>query len=322
MKQYDAFEFPDELKKVERKAKSLEWVTLFYLLSTAVLVYLTMGSSQSMKTAYFEDLISMVPALSFLIAARLKGREPNKDFPFGYHRVVSIAYLTGALALFSTGLYLLIDSVIKLMKAEHVTIGMVNLFGSDVWLGYPMIAVMLWGIFPALILGKKKIPLAKKLHDKNLFTDAKMNKADWMTASGTIFGIIGIGLGWWWADGLAASLISVDILIDGFKNLKQSILDLMDETPRTVTGEKRDPLISRIEDFIRSQNWIQEGQIRLREEGHIYVGQGFVVPKTEEDLIHKLEDLTDQIQSLDWRIHEFSLTPVHNLNHLDEGRTS
>ena len=36
-----------------------------------------------------------------------------------------------------------------------------------------------------------------------------MNKADWQTATGAIAGILGIGLGLWWADSLVAALIAM-----------------------------------------------------------------------------------------------------------------
>lgn len=316
MKSYKDFEFPPELQIEEKKALKLEWLTLFYLFSTAILVYLTMGNSQSMKTAYFEDLVSMIPAVSFLVASRLKLKSASNEFPYGFHRVVSIAFLTGALALFSIGVYLLVDSSSKLIAGEHVTIGVIRFLGYDLWLGYLMIPTMIWGIFPAYLLGKKKIPIAKKLHDKNLLTDAKMNKADWMTASGTIIGVIGIGFGLWWADGLAACLISLDIIHDGSKNLKQAVFDLMDETPKTVSGDKVDPLVHKIQSLIQQENWISQSEIRLREEGHIYVGEGFIVPINEDHLIDHLEDLSHKIQNLDWRLHDFTLIPVHQFKDL------
>jgi len=155
MKELNKFEYPEELKSDFKKAKRLEWITIAYLISTAITVYLTMGNSQAMKTAWFEDLLSLTPSISFLIATKVFMKSPNKDFPYGYHRVVSIAYLCSALALFSVGGFLLIDSTITLIKQEHATIGTVILFGHQIWLGYLMIAAMLYSTFPAFILGKK-----------------------------------------------------------------------------------------------------------------------------------------------------------------------
>ncbi|GAA4455625.1 cation transporter [Nibrella saemangeumensis] len=313
MKQLDKFEYPEELKPDFEKAKRLEWITITYLISTAVVVYLTMGNSQAMKTAWFEDLLSLTPSVSFLIASHLFMKAPNRDFPYGYHRVVSIAYLCSALALFAAGVFLVIDSSMTLSKAEHPTIGIVVLFGYPVWLGYLMIAAMLWSTFPAIILGKKKLPLAKKLHEKNLFTDAEMNKADWMTASAAIVGILGIGIGWWWADAVAALIIAVDIVRDGFTNLKQAVFDLMDEVPKTVDDQKTDPLVDQVQATLAGLPWVKDARIRLREEGHIYLGEGFVIARQEENLTQLIESASREVQKLDWRIQEFVIMPVQQL---------
>lgn len=313
MKPAQNFEYPEDLIPVYEKAKRLEWLTVAYLVSTALIIYLTMGNSQAMKTAWFEDIISLTPSISFLIASRIYTKRPTEDFPYGFHRVISIAYLCSAVALLSVGSFLIVDSAITLLKAEHATIGTILLFGQPVWLGYPMIAALLWGTFPAIIIGKKKLPLAKKLHEKNLYTDAQMNKADWMTAAAAIFGVIGIGLGWWWADSVAAIIISIDIIHDGYINLKQAVYDLMNQAPRTVDDQEPDPLIKDVKKLLSNQEWIKDFRIRLREEGHVYFGEGFVIARQQENLVENIENTVKGVQSLNWRIQDLIITPVRKL---------
>ncbi|RNI31943.1 cation diffusion facilitator family transporter [Rufibacter immobilis] len=313
MKPIDRFEYPKELQEDFRKAKRLEWITIFYLLSTAALVMATMGNSQAMKTAWFEDILSLTPAISFLVASRVFHKAPNKNFPYGYHRVVSVAYLCSAVALFGVGAFLIFDSASTLVKQEHPTIGMKVIFGHQVWLGYLMMAVMVYGTIPALILGRMKLPLAEKLHEKNLYTDADMNKADWMTAAAAILGVAGIGMGWWWADSVAALIIAFDIIKDGYTNLKQAVFDIMDERPKTVNDQQDDPLLQEVKEVLERETWIKEHAFRMREEGHIYLGEGFVVPKQEQDLVDKIEQLTQKVEGLSWRIQEFVVMPVREL---------
>ncbi|RNI21773.1 cation diffusion facilitator family transporter [Rufibacter latericius] len=313
MKTISRFEYPEELQPVFKKAKKLEWITVAYLISTALVVYLTMGNSQAMKTAYFEDLLSLTPSVSFLIASRIFHKKPNKDFPYGYHRVVSIAYLCSALALFSVGAFLIYDSSATLIKQEHPTIGIKVIFGHEIWLGYLMMAAMVYSTVPAMVLGRLKLPLAKKLHEKNLYTDADMNKADWMTGAAAIPGIIGIGMGWWWADSVAALIISLDIIKDGYTNLKQAVFALMNQVPKNVDDQKTDPLLLEIEHKLTHQPWIKEHMFRLREEGHIYQGEAFVVIQDEVNLTQRLEKLSEEISDLNWRVQEFVIMPVREL---------
>jgi cation diffusion facilitator family transporter len=310
MKPIRSFEFPAALQPDFQKAKKLEWITIVYLLTTAGLIYLTMGNSQAMKTAWFEDLISLTPSVSFLVASRIFFKKPNREFPYGYHRVVSIAYLCSALALFAVGGFLLADSIIMLVKADRPTIGMVVVLGKPIWLGYLMIGALLWGVVPAIFLGRMKLPIAEKLHEKNLYTDAQMNKADWMTGAAAILGILGIGMGWWWADAAAAAVISLDILRDGYINLRQAVFDLMNQIPKTVNNQETDPLIEQIKNYLQAREWVGACEVRLREEGHIYVGEGFVMAENEENLGCKIAETAAYIEQMDWRIHEFLIVPV------------
>ncbi|MDQ3292583.1 MAG: cation diffusion facilitator family transporter [Bacteroidota bacterium] len=313
MKPIKNFEFPAEVVPVFEKAKRLEWLTLGYLAITVVVMFVSMGQSQAMKTAWFEDILSMTPSIAFLISARIIAKPANSEFPYGYHKAVSIAYLCSSIALFAVGGFLVIDSALTIIEGDRPTIGTVIIFGHQIWLGYLMMIALVWGSVPAVFLGRAKLPLAKKIHSKNLYTDAEMQKADWMTGFAAILGITGIGLGWWWADAAAAALISLDIIHDGFKNLKQALFDLIDQIPKTVDNRDTDPIIKHIEDYLTQKPWVKAAEIRLREDGHIYFGEGFVVPATSANLTQTIEATRKEIENMHWHLHEFIITLVSDL---------
>lgn len=314
MKTSEGFEFPAEQEEALRKARRLEWITITYILSAVVLMYFVLGSSQAMKTAWLEDILSLVPPAVFLLAARIAPREPSEEFPYGYHRVVSIAFLCASLALMSMGLWLFGDAIVKLVKADRPSIGGVTLFGHTFWLGWLMIPALIYSALPAMILGRLKLPASEKLHDKVLHVDASMNKADWMTALAAIVGVIGIGLGYWWADAVAAAFISLDILYDGFKNLKQVIFDLMDQRPKTVDRSEDDPLPDRAREFLRGLPWVADAQVRMREEGHVNFGEAFIVVREGTDrLPERLEEAAKACRDLHWRLHDLVIMPVTSL---------
>lgn len=303
-------ELPSDMRMVMAKAKRYERITFFYLLSVAVLMYFTMSSSQAMKAAWLEDILSIIPSVIFLIASRYYTRDATFLFPYGFHRVFSIGFGFGSFALLAMGIFIATDSLITLIKAEHATIEHITILGYTFWHGWVMLVVLLYSFVPAVILGKKKIKLAEKLHNKLMMVDAEAQKADWMTAGAAVVGIVGIGFGWWWADPIAALFISISILKDGVRRFYDAIADFLGRIPTTVKNEEIHPVNKTIIEYLEKQNWITDFRMRLREEGEVFLGEVFVIPEDGNDLIEKIEKCCREIKELDWKIHEIAIQPV------------
>jgi cation diffusion facilitator family transporter len=313
-------ELPSEQTEAHRKAVRLEWITIAYMISVIVLLYFTLGQSQAMKAAWFEDIVTLVPPAAFLIASRFRDRPPNARFAFGYHRAMSIAYVLASFFLFALGTFILFDSVERLIVGTHPSIGMVEVFNQQIWLGYIMIGALIYAGIPPVILGRMKQAPAKALHDKVLNADSRMNRADWMTAGAAIAGIIGIGLGIWWADAAAAIVISLDITRDGAKYLWASAADLMDERPATYDESHPHPARQKVAAELAGTEWIRESALRLREHGHMISGDIWVVPADDTaGLAERLEELGTHLAHLDWSIHDLALAPVASLEEVPEG---
>jgi divalent metal cation (Fe/Co/Zn/Cd) transporter len=231
------------LRQTLRKARRLEWLTIAYLISAVVLLALVLGSSQAMKTAWIEDLLSLIPPIAFLLAMRFNSRDPTGRFPYGFHRIVSIAHLCSALALFVMGTYLLVESIIKLITAEYPTINSIELF---------------------------------------------------------------------------AALISLDITKDGVSNLRRAVVDLMDQTPTTIDEDNADPLRDRLAEMLQDLDWVEDVDLRLREDGQVYFGEALVVPSDSTNILEKVEDAIKRARDLDWRIYDPALTPVRELPEIVE----
>jgi cation diffusion facilitator family transporter len=301
-------ELPPDKERVHQRAVKLEYITIAYLISTVFFIYLTLGASQAMKAVWFEDLFSLIPPIAFLIASRTRTKKADEQFPYGYHRAVGIAYLSSSIALLAMGIFILYDSVSKLISFEHPPIGLVQPWGDPIWLGWLMLPALVWSGIPAAILGRMKLPLANTLHDKVLYADAEMNKADWLTAAAGIVGVIGIGFGLWWADAGAAIFISLDITHDGFKNLKRAVADLMDRRPIRVDGSGVDPVTARVGTELEKRDWVAAAEVRLRDEGHVFFGEITIVPTDERNSLDRLDEARELIRSLDWRLHDVVVT--------------
>lgn len=301
-------ELPQTQARALHRAVKLEWCSLAFLAVAITLVFLVMGSSQAMKAAWIEDLLSLAPPIAFLVAVRIASRAPTQKHPYGFHRAVGVGHLVSGVALLAMGFFLIIDSGGGLLKAEHPPIGSVVILGQSVWLGWLMMFVMALTIPLPIYFGRVKMKLAKELHDKVLYADADMNKADWMTAVGSIVGVAGIGLGFWWADAAAALFIAASITSDGVKNMRAAILDLVDARATTFDDRKPHPVAGKIDDHLRALPWVAEVGSRVRDQGHVFHVESFLVPRKDQTpTLRQLNEARDGCVELDWRVHDIVL---------------
>lgn len=307
-------ELPDDVARAAHRAVVLEWVSLGWLVLTVSLVAVVMGSSQAMRAAWIEDLLSLIPPIAFLVALRVARMAPTRARPYGSHRSVGVGHLVAAVALSVMGVVLVGDSILGLVTAEHPPIGTFDLFGHTVWQGWFMMAVMALSVPGPMILGHKKLKLAEQLHDRVLYADADMNKADWQTGVATIVGVAGIGLGWWWADAAAAIFVGVSIVLDGWKNLKEAVTNLADRRATTIDGARPHPIIDRAERVAWAQPWVRHAGARVRDEGHVFHLEMFVVPRHGADVtVGRCADLRERIEELDWKLEDVVVVPVTEL---------
>jgi len=307
------YELPEEQQRERSRAIRLEWITLAVQLSVVVVLYLALGQSQAMKAAWVDDLLALVPPAAFLVATHFEQKPPNRRFPYGHYRAITSAFLIASVVLAWVGASLLYDSVKKLVMHERTSIGTIELFGQQFWMGWLMLAALAYSIASEAILGHLKVPLARRLHDKVLYADAEMNRAGWKSESAAAVGVIGIGFGFWWADAVAASIIALDIVREGWRNLSQAFSDLMDASPRPVGSGELDPLPAKLQRALEELEWVDRAAVRLREEGHVLAGEAFVVPRRQEDLTARIAEAVEKLKEIDWRLYDLTIMPVQTL---------
>jgi divalent metal cation (Fe/Co/Zn/Cd) transporter len=295
----------------------LERTTVGFQIVAIALVAVVAGQSQAMRVAWIEDSLSLLPPLAFLLAARRSRRAPDRDHPYGHHRSIGVAHLVAGVALAAMGAFLAIDSASTLIRGERPAVGLVVLFGHAFWAGWSMVGAMVLTSVPAVILGRLKMRPAEELHDKVLYADADMGKANWTSGLATVIGVLGIGIGWWWADSAAALLVSLSILKDGVTNVRGAMLGLTDVEARTFDDREVHPLVGRLEDIASAQDWTREAVVRVRDEGHVFHVECFVVPSDPADpsapIIDRTAALRDQLRAQDWKVHDVVVVPVARL---------
>jgi divalent metal cation (Fe/Co/Zn/Cd) transporter len=295
---------PHAIRADMKAAVRLEWWNIFWTFTYVGALGLAMGSSQAMKTAWIEDMLGLIPPLAFIIGERYERRAANRRFHYGYDRVNGLGFLVASVALAAVGLFLLKDAVSALLSQEHVTVGTVRILGHDVWLGWFMLLAQAYACVPPAIIGHKELPLANRLRDKLIHTDAKMNKANWQTGVAGIVGIALLGFGFWWGDAVAAALISFGIIWDGWQALRVALAELNDGIPHDLEGGLREKDARAIEKALKRE--FKGAKVLLRETGRYIRAEvvGAAPPKGFD--IDKLE-----IDGLEcrWRLDSIAFRP-------------
>lgn len=306
-------ELPEDVRATVHKATRLQRWSLAFMISCVVVIYFTLGQSQAMKAVFIEDILAVVPPVAYLFSQRIRWKPATERHPYGFQRSVALAFLASAAALLSLGMFILIGAIMTLLKREHPTIGVVSLFGHQVWLGWVMIPALVYTIIGESTFGRVKQPYARDLHDTALAADARMNRADWMSGGSAILGVLGISIGWWWADALAATFIGVEVVRDGVHNVVEVLRDLMDERPMPVEEGERGDWAERLRDAVANLDWVRDVDVRLRESGNIITGEVYVVPRTTDGIARRCGEVEQLARSLDWRYHDLALVAVEEL---------
>lgn len=148
------------------------------------------------------------------------------------------------------------------------------------------------------------------LHNKLLYADADMAKADWHTNAASIVGVFGIGIGWWWLDGVAALFISLGIVWDGWRNMSIALKDLIDQRARTEDDEEPHPLIGEIVTYVDRLPWVRRSGVRMRDMGQVFHIEVFVVPVRLKVRVDDLEAAKQGIAALDWKVQDVVIVPT------------
>jgi len=297
---------PEAQQQALRRAERLCWWTLLWIALASTLMYFSMGGSQTMKTALVEDLLSLVPPIAFLVASRFRRKGVDEEYIAGRERAFNVNFLISAVALTGVGLALVYDGLHTLLTATRPVVGTITVAGHVFWQGWLMMAALAVTAVPPMILGNKKLGLARQLSLKPLHTDADTGKADWMTAAAGIVGVAGIGMGWWWADATAALVISCNILHDGATNLRGAVRDLHDARPQKLERDEPDPLPERLCAEISALPWMDGCTVRLHEEGlHL---SGIVLLRNRTLTAAQLEEVRAIAQAVDWRLDQIDVS--------------
>jgi cation diffusion facilitator family transporter len=198
------------------------------LTGLAELAIALLSNSAGLLGDALHNVSDVSTSLVVFIGFRLSKRSATPDHPYGYERAEDLAGLGVALVVWASAIFAGYISIHKLLVHGHT---------SHLALG--MIAAGI-GIAGNRVVAWYKRRVGTHIQSATLVADARHSWLDAMASTGALVGVIGVALGYRWADGVAGLMVTAFIIDVGWEVTSNLIAHLMDSVdPEVITTTER-----------------------------------------------------------------------------------
>src|SRR5271155_4078005 len=121
---------------------------------------------------------------------------PTERYPYGYERAEDLAGIGVALVIWGSALVAGFESVHKLLR-----------HGGTAHVGWGIAAAAV-GIAGNQLVARYKLTVGRRIRSATMVADAKHSWLDALSSAGALLGLIGVALGWGWADAVAGIIVT------------------------------------------------------------------------------------------------------------------
>lgn len=150
------------------------------------------------------------------VGFRASRKTPTERYPYGYERAEDLAGIGVALVIWASALFACLESVSKLLR-----------HGGTAHLGWGITAAAV-GIVGDQLVARYKMAVGRQIRSATMMADAKHSWLDALSSAGAMLGLVGVALGWGWADAIAGLVVTGFILHVGWEvtaDIAHRILD-------------------------------------------------------------------------------------------------
>src|ERR1700736_4341725 len=162
----------------------------------AELVIALVSGSVALLGDALHNLSDVSTSLLVFIGFRASRRAATERFPYGYERAEDLAGIGVAAVIWASAAFAGVQSVNKLI--HH---------GSTQHVGWGIGAAAV-GILGNQLVARYKLVVGRKIQSATMIADAKHSWLDALSSAGAMLGLIGVAVGWSWADAVAGLLVT------------------------------------------------------------------------------------------------------------------
>ncbi len=176
------------------------------------------------------SLIDFGATVMTYIAVRVSGRPADEQHPYGHGKIESIS------ALAETALLFLLSGIVVWEAARRLLAHDGHLVEATAW----AFGVIMVSIVVDFVRSRALSRTARQTSSHALEADALHFSSDLWSSLAVLIGLVGVRLGFWWADSAAALAVAVLVCVAGWRLGRRTIDTLIDVAPegaaRTITA--------------------------------------------------------------------------------------
>ena len=220
-----------------------------------------LGHSFALLTDGIHSLSDLISDALVLIAAKIGGRVPDKDHPYGHQRIETIASMIISLLLLIVGGLIIYETIHHMLHHPPNPIK-----------GLPVIIAATLSIVIKEWLYRYTLNSGKKIYSNLLIANAYHNRSDVYVSLLVIISVVGNLLGIPYADNIGAGIIALLIIKTSFQLFAHGISELID------TGVD-EPTLTQIRDCIKNiPGVVSIHQLRTRlHGGNVFIDTHIIV---------------------------------------------
>jgi cation diffusion facilitator family transporter len=171
------------------------------------------------------NLSDVSTSLLVFVGFRASRKTPTERYPYGYERAEDLAGIGVALVIWASAAFAGAESINKLIHhgaTQHLAWG---------------IGAAVVGIVGNQLVARYKLAVGHRIQSATLIADAKHSWLDALSSAGAMLGLIGVAVGWPWADAVAGLFVTAFICHVGWEvssDIAHRLLDGVDPAVVTV----------------------------------------------------------------------------------------
>ena len=203
-----------------------------------------MINSISVMADAFNNLSDAASSIISFFGVKLAGRPADKEHPFGHGRFEYIAALAVSFLILQVGFSLFRSSFSKILHPEKIAF---NPWMTGIL--FLSIGIKVW-----LMLFNRK--LGNRINSSVMKATAADSLGDVMVTSATVISTMIAGLTGWMIDGYMGTIVSVFVMIAGFRIAKETLEPLLGQAIDRELYEKLTYMVESYEDIVGTHDLI------------------------------------------------------------------